>query len=285
LANGFSTKVGAVDEQGGTNGMEQETQIAATGSGGSGRIATNLRMLLILEVVGNSDRSMSPTEINKGLGLPKQSIHRLCATLVSEGFLAYDSSRKRLRPALRLRKMASRVLYSSSLHIVRHQILEEVAATVGETVNFVVPEEKGMSYLDRVDTDWPFRVQLPIGTHVPFHCTASGKTFLASLPDKKRSVLLDSLQLERHTDKTITNRERLAVELREISRNGYALDREEFMEGMMAIAVPVVDNESRYIASIAFHGPTVRLDEQTLLSHRRYLSNAARRLANVIIEE
>ena len=64
--------------------------------------------------------------------------------------------------------MASGILHASRLHIARHQILQDVAATVGETVNFVVPEDAGMSYFDRVETDWPFRVQLPVGTHVLF---------------------------------------------------------------------------------------------------------------------
>ncbi len=254
-------------------------------SDGTGRIATNMRMLLILEILGRSDRALSPTEINRELGLPKQSIHRLCATLARERFLVYDTDGKRLRPARRLRQMAARLLYASSLSIARHQILEEVAATVGETVNFVVPEEEGMKYLDRVETDWPFRVQLPIGTHVPFHCTASGKTFLASLPAAKRNTLVNSIRLERHTDKTITDRQRLSRELRQIARDGHALDREEFMEGMVAIAVPVNDPDGRYLASLAFHGPTMRLEEKTLLSQRRYLAGAAQRLARTLVED
>ena len=77
------------------------------------------------------------------------------------------------------------LLYNSRDHMARRQILLNIANKVKETVNFVVPEASGMNYIDRVETDWAFRIQLPIGTNVPFHCTASGKCFLASLSPKK----------------------------------------------------------------------------------------------------
>ena len=70
------------------------------------RIPTNLRTLLILEVLGRSDRALSPTEINQSIGLPKQTIHRLCAKLEHEGFLAREEDGKKLRPTRRSRLMA-----------------------------------------------------------------------------------------------------------------------------------------------------------------------------------
>lgn len=250
----------------------------------TGRLATNLRTLLILEALGQSDAALTPTEINKSLGLPKQSIHRLCATLVREGFLAYGPDGKGLRPARRLRMMASGVIHSSRVHIARHQILQDVAARVGETVNFVVPEDRGMSYLDRVDTDWPFRVQLPIGTHVPFHCTASGKAFLASLPRRRRRIMVDSIRIEALTSNTITEPDRLMAELEDIAHRGFALDREEFMEGMIAIAVPVRDDRKHFLAALAVHGPTMRLNIEDMCGKRTILAEAAEKLASALTE-
>ena len=254
----------------------------ADGSGD--RIATNLRTLLILEILGKSDAALSPTEINRELGLPKQSIHRLCTTLVRQGFLVYEPDGKKLRPARRLRSMASGILHASRLHIARHQILQEVAAAVGETVNFVVPEDAGMYYIDRVDTDWPFRVQLPIGTHVPFHCTASGKTFMSTLSPRARKTLVESTRLEPCTPNTITEPELLLAELEQIARQGYALDREEFMEGMVAIAVPIRDEHNRFLAALAFHGPTLRLNIENMLERRGVLVDAAKKLSRALTE-
>jgi len=246
------------------------------------KIPTNLRTLRILEVLGKSDSPMTPTQINAELGLPKQTVHRLCKTLTREGYLVKDSSGKLLRPSRRLRQMASGILYSSHIQTARHQILVDVARQVSETVNFVVPEDKGMKYLDRVDTDWPFRIQLPIGTHVPFHCTASGKAFLASLSPSKRKAMIDSLHLEELTSNTLTNTVKLGQELEQIAKQGFALDDEEFMQGMVAIAVPVKDPQGRFFAALAFHGPSQRISITSVVEQVDVLFKGAEKLTATI---
>lgn len=246
------------------------------------RIPTNLRMLLILETIGSRSSPMTAAEIGREMGLPKQTIHRLCNTLVSEGYLAQDGSG--LRPGRRARGIASGLLHASTSHIARHRILRHIAAETGETVNFVVPEERGMSYKDRVETDWAFRVQLPVGSHVPFHCTASGKTFLASLKPRDRARIVGSGELEALTPNTVTEPEVLLNELKEIRRRGYAIDNEEFIEGMAAIAVPVRDADGRYMASIGVHGPVLRYSAERAASFAPLLEEAARDLSEVLMD-
>lgn len=242
-------------------------------------IPTNLRTLRILEIVADAAEPLTPSEINAGLGLPKQTAHRLCNTLADEGYLAREGAGTRLRPGRRMRTMASGTLNGRYLHVARHQVLRTLSDAVGETVNFVVPEPGGMRYRDRVETGWALRIQLPVGSNVPFHCTASGKTFLASLPAAVRQRMVGTLTLEDLTPNTITDPAALLDELAEIESQGYALDREEFMEGMIALAAPVHDREGRYAASIAFHAPMLRLSIDDALAHRETLRKAAAALA------
>ncbi len=242
------------------------------------RIPTNLRTLLILEVIGRSDHAMTPTEINEQIGLPKQTVHRLVATLEKEGFLTKEVSGKRYRPTRRLRLLGAGLLHSSRFHIMRHQVLQEIASEVKETVNFVVPEESGMHYLDRIETDWPFRVQLPVGSNVPFHSTASGKTFLASLSKSARKKFVMGLDLKKLTDNTHTTHEELLKDLERCAKRGYALDDEEFIDGMVAIAVPVQDTLGRYVASIAFHCPIQRMSVDNLVARKDVLLTGAENL-------
>lgn len=150
-------------------------------------------------------------------------------------------------------------LHASSAHIARRQVLIGLAEEIGETINFVVPEDRGKSYKDRVETNWAIRIQLPVGSHVPFHCTASGKTFLSTLPKPERRRLVHAIRLDRRTANTITDPKVLLVELDRIARQGYALDDEELLEGMVAAAVPVRDPQGRYFASLACHGPVQRI--------------------------
>ena len=97
---------------------------------------SNLRTLLILEVLGKSDRPMTATEINAVLNLPKQTVHRLCATLEEFGFITRLSNSKKYQVARRLREIGAGLLYNSRDHIMRRQILLDVAQEVGETVKF-----------------------------------------------------------------------------------------------------------------------------------------------------
>lgn len=247
------------------------------------RIPTNLRTLMILEILGRSDRAMTATEINAHLGLPKQTVHRLCATLEKTGFLTRQGNGKHYQAARRLRDLGAGLLFNSRDHIARRQILMEVSRQTGETVNFVVPEDGGMSYVDRVETDWAFRIQLPIGTHVPFHATASGKCFLASLSPKARARMVGGLTLAPLTAQTLCSSEALLRNLERVARSGYALDAEEFMDSMVAIAVPVTDDKGRFMAALAVHGPTPRLNIDALLDRKGILLEAAGRLRDTLL--
>ncbi|MDG2339973.1 MAG: IclR family transcriptional regulator [Paracoccaceae bacterium] len=239
------------------------------------RIPTNLRTLLILEVFANSDRAMSAQDVFEKIDLPYQTVHRLLASLETEGFLSREANDKRFRPTRRLRQIGSGLLHVSEFYVTRHQILRDISRQTGETVNFVVPQENGMNYLDRVETAWAFRVQLPRGSNVPFHCTASGKTFMASLSKTPRAKFVSGLKLDPLTANTITDRTKLLEELAITKKRGYSIDNEEFMEGMVAIAVPIVDDKGRFVAALATHGPISRLPVEKLVQFQTVLADGA----------
>ena len=237
---------------------------------------------MIMEVIGLSDQALTVTEINQHVQLPTQTVYRLVKTLETEGFLLREGSSNRFRPSRRSRLIGAGLLHASRVHITRHQILLDVAAEVKETVNFVVPEETGMHYLDRVETDWPFRIQMPRGFNVPFHCTASGKTFMASLSKSAREQFVAGLRLNAQTPNTHTTAESLLKNLQLSAKRGFALDEEEFVEDMVAAAVPVTDHKGRFVAALAVHGPKQRLSIAQATDYVGCLQNAADRLTQAI---
>jgi len=244
--------------------------------------APNMRLLRILEIIASAERALTPTEINEPLGWPKQTLHRLCQTLIREGYV--EKHQRRLVPRKRLLSLAFGLSNHAANHAARHQILQKIARQVGETVNFVKPEIKGMMYADRVETNWPFRILLPIGTHVPFHCTASGKTYLANLPAARRRKILASLDLHPYTAATLSNAQALDDELSRIKRNGFALDLEEFHEDMVAIAVPVYDDHNRFFAALAIHGPKQRFDKDAALARLPLLLQSAKQISETVTD-
>lgn len=161
----------------------------------SGQIPTNLRLLLIFEEVVAAGVPVTPSTIGDALGLPKPTVHRLLQTAEAEGFLQRDLDGRSFGPGPRLNRLALNTLSSHRLRTARLAVLQALANDLGETCNIATPDREGMIYLDRVETKWPLRIQLPIGTQVPFHCTASGKIYLSHLTAPNMARFLASYDL------------------------------------------------------------------------------------------
>ena len=222
------------------------------------QIPTNLRLLLVVEEIAKAGTPLKPMQLSSALGLPKPTIHRLLQTAEAEGFLQRDLDGRSYGPGPRLRQIAVHTMSSERLRTGRLAILKSVAEEIGETCNLATPDREGMTYLDRVETKWPLRIQLPIGTQVPFHCTASGKMYLSTLRDSTLEAVLNARPLEALTEKTIVTSEALRQELAQTRKRGYSQDDEEFMLGMTAIAVPVIDSAGRLMATLSVHAPEQR---------------------------
>lgn len=245
-------------------------------------IPTNLRLLLVLEEVARIGLPVTPTDVNAQLGLPKPTIHRLFATLEDEGFLQRDIDGRTYSPGRRLRGMATGVLSSLRIRAARLAVLRKLSTRVGETCNIALPDRDSMVYLERVETEWPLRIQLPIGTTVPFYCTASGKMYLSTLPEAHLKRYAASEVLKRNTPNTITEPEALIAAVTQIRRDGYALDNEEFMEGMTALAVPILDSHDRLVATLSFHAPSLRFSSDKALEFLPQLCEAAADLSSLL---
>ena len=249
-----------------------------------GNIPTNLRMLIILEEIARVGTPITPTTVNAKIGLPKPTIHRLFATLEAEGFLQRELDGRSYSAGHRLRKLSVNVLSSLQVRTARLTMLAAMADEIGETCNIAVPDRNAMVYLDRVETKWPLRIQFPVGTRVPLHCTASGKMYLASLTEAHFEHFLDAAQLSKQTPATITKRAVLREEIKMTRERGYAQDAEEFIEDMIAIAVPINDDQDRLVSTLSFHAPKVRLSLEAAHVHIDRLNRTAKELAQLALQ-
>ena len=239
------------------------------------------RVLQLLELVARMDRPASVQEITELSGLPKATAYRICATLESDGYLRKEFGGRGLVPGPRLLALARNLIGGSSQATARHAILAAAAKRIGETCNLNIFKDGEMVYLDRVEAEWPLRLQLPVGTHVPLHCTASGKLYLSSLAPSPRAAMLRSLKLEQRTPNTLTDAEALNEALEAIRKTGVGTDDEEFLEGMVAVAVPVTDANGRFFAALAVHAPAVRMTLEQAMAHVPVLQDAATELSQL----
>lgn len=237
---------------------------------------------MIIETLTEAGVPLTSTAINDTLQLPKATIHRLCQRLEDEGWLRKDIDGKRYLPGHRLRRLAPGIINFATFAQARTAILRRLSEQIGETCNITIPEREGMRYLDRVETRWPLRVQLPIGGHVPFYCTASGKLYLSTLRKSQQLHLLKWLKLDKRAPNTIVDRDALMEELARIRRNKLGIDNEELQEGMVAVAVPINDKKGRLAATLAVHGPMQRMSLDHAIAHAPLLRDAARELQAVM---
>lgn len=245
-------------------------------------IPTNLRLLVLLEEITALDAPVTPADLYSRIDLPKPTLHRLFLTLEQEGFLQRTPDGRRYAPAPRLRRLAVKVTTAPEQRNEVLLVLQALSEQIGETCNYSMPERTGMKYLERAETRWPLRFNLPpVGSTVPFHCTASGKCYLASLPPARLRRLLELTPLERFTDRTVTDRDELEAQIEAARAQGFTIDNQEFMEGMIGLSVGVMV-EGRLFGTLSFHAPCQRLDVATANSHVPQMRAAADQIARVL---
>jgi DNA-binding IclR family transcriptional regulator len=236
-----------------------------------------LRLISLLEHVSRAERARTLTEIIAEVKQPKPTVYRMLQQLEQAGLLVKEPDGKRYAPGPRLSRFALDVLLNAQVRASRHAILQKLVDEIGETCNFTMLAGTDVVYLDRVETAWPLRFHLQPGSRVPIHCSASGKLFLAYMPPAQRNRLLDHLQYRGYTPNTITTRIRLEAELARVRAQGYALDNEEYLDGLVCVAVPVFDSRSRQRVrgSVAVQAPASRFSIDNATSALPALKRAA----------
>ncbi len=240
-----------------------------------------LRLFALLEVLAASDQRHSLQSLVEETGLPKPTVHRMLQQLESAGLLQREGDGRHYGTGTRLRQLAENLLRNDSHHGARHAVLRRLVEEVGESCNITALSGSEVVYLDRVETAAPLRFYLRAGSRVPAHCSASGKVMLAQMSPAQRRRLLAHAPLERYTAKTITDLALLEREIARVRKQGYALDDEEFLPGLLCIAVRVPREGALSNLCIAIQAPSMRLDAERARQWLPALQRAALALSRI----
>lgn len=241
--------------------------------------STLLRGLAIMNAIANSSRPLSIADLVSELGLAKPTVHRIASQLEDENYLQRNPNDKRFVIGSKLMEFSTNILSNNSVGAPRRAILEALSNEIGETCNCTMLDGYHTVYFDRVECNWPIKINLHPGSKLPLHATASGKLFLAYMRKSDRNRILDAAELIASTEHTITSSEKLKEQLKVVKKQGIAFDNEEFIDGMIAIAVPVFDSKNRICFTVAVHAPTTRQTIESLSEYIPSLHHAADALA------
>jgi len=241
-----------------------------------------MRLFALLEVMATKDQRYSLQGLVEETGLPKPTLHRMLQQLEGAGLLQREGDGRHYGIGTRLRRLAENLLLNDSLHGARHTVLRQLVEEIGESCNLTALSGSEVVYLDRVETAAPLRFYLHSGSRVPVHCSASGKIFLSQMSPAQRRRLLSNAPLEPYTPKTLTDPDALEKEVQRIRKDGYAIDHEEFLPGLLCIAtlVPSGDDAPSNLC-IAVQAPVMRLDAAKAKTLLPALQRAAKALSRI----
>jgi IclR family acetate operon transcriptional repressor len=236
------------------------------------------RALFLLETIAEVGGEATLTELATCTGLNISTCHHLLATLIQRGFVAKV-------PGRRLYALGSRILYLGhtclqvDLPRRAQPYLEAVNQATGETVHLAALQGDAVVTLAvrearhavRVDTGKVGKLEAP-------HATSVGKAIMAWLPEAEIQRIVGT-GMKRYTDHTITELPALLESLRGVRRNGYAIDREEFLPGVICVGAAIRDQAGTVIGAISASTPSMRASEEHIGLMRDEIGAATRALS------
>lgn len=242
------------------------------------------RALFLLETIAEAGGEATLTDLSVRTGLNISTCHHLLATLIQRGFAAKV-------PGRRLYALGARILYLGhaclqvDLPRRAQPFLEAINAATGETVHLaalqgdqvVTVARREARHAVRVDSGRFGKVDAP-------HATSLGKAILAWLPEDEMKRMV-AHGMKRFTENTITEFPALIEDLRHVRRNGYSMDREEILPGVICIGAAIRDQAGTVIGAISASTPTMRATEEHLGLMRSEIVGAARAMSALFGEQ
>lgn len=238
------------------------------------------RILEILEAVCMHPQTATASNLAKSLQIPLPTVYRFLDTLNEDGFIA-TSPGGTFMPGDRLRPIVFNCLQSEPGVTRRRAVLTRLSKRLNETVCLSIPQGADLVYFDRLESHWPFQINLNVGDSLPLHCCASGKLYLSSFDLKDALDVFRNMRPTRRARNTIVSVGKFESELSRIKRQGYALDNEEWFDDMVGASVPIRNPQGALCACLSTHALITRKPIASLVDRIADMQAAARDLETV----
>ena len=237
------------------------------------------RGLRVMEVIADCGGSASVSLVARKTGLPRSTVHHLLRSLIAFGYLTQEGESQPYKLAPRLFRLTGRAWTQGQLEEISLPLIDELSRRTGEGTSLAIFREGVVSVVAKRDSEGPVRVVQKIGTVRPIYCTAVGKILAAWMPEQELEEIVGRIVFERMTANTIMTPAALKRELARIRATGFAIDKEEHIEGIRCIAAPVRDHSGGVCAALCIVGPKGRFSPRRLKELRAPLLDVAGKLS------
>lgn len=243
-------------------------------------VKTVKRALQILDVLADRNGSTSISEISDRLQVSQSTVHRILGTLTEGGYVCQDKNTQRYQLGLKPVALAGVVLNQNELRKQAIAILEDLRGRTQLNSNLAILERGRVFYLARVNGPTTSPMFTVVGRRAPLHATGLGKAMLAFAEPDLIEEFVASYKFEPVTPKTIQDPQEFMRQLEQVKENGYAIDREELIEGINCVAAPVRDATGRVVAGISLSGPLHQVTAENTPELAQLLRDAALELSS-----
>jgi len=251
------------------------------------------RALDLLEALVAADGEVAITALAGRTGLHVSTVHRLLATLLRRGYVRQNPDTSRYFAGAKLATLAEGRSRYGELRLRARPLLRSLTESTRETANLVVLDDMQAVYIETVPSPQVVRLFTSIGNRTPLHATGAGKVLLANLATARRDVLIERLDLRGYTPRTITDRAVLRRALDDVREKGYAIDDEEYDEGVRCVAVAVAGavgsgreaTSGAPVAALSISAPASRLSRQRCAELAPVLRRTAAELAEAVRDQ
>ena len=230
-------------------------EVPGTATDGVQRIQAVDRAIVLLKAVAASTTPPTVLELARRCGINRATAWRLLRTLEHHGLVDRDAVTQRYTVGYGATVVASAVTDDALIRRVR-PLLTDLCLRTGEAVTLAVARRFNLVYVDQVE---PPNMMAPnwLDKPLPLHATSGGKVFLAWLGRDERDAILPPA-LPRYTERTVTDREQLELELAEVRRTEFALCDREYEEFSSGASAAVLNSRRSPIAVVNVWGPAQR---------------------------
>lgn len=236
------------------------------------------RALQLLNCFDDEHPERGISEISEAVGLHKATTHRILTTMLNLGFIERSSDGQKYRLGIQMIDLGFKVLRRMDLRRESIPLMNKFIEEWDEAIDLSVFQNAEVLYVEVMQSHHALTIAASVGQRLPAHCTASGKLFLALLPEKELQFLLSN-PLHSYTKKTIVSRETLMQELMQIREKGYSMDLEEYEEGIRAVAAPIRNYAGVMIAAISVPGPVSRMSDEKMEQISKVLCDYAQTIS------
>lgn len=224
-----------------------------------------VKTIAILEALAK-EGELGLTDLATKIGSHKSTVYRFMCTLCEQGYARRDTDTERFSLTLKIFELGMGVFGRVDLVKLAAPVIARLSATTEETIHLATLDDQRLVYLSKVESTHSLRVgmQSRVGMSAPEYCTGVGKVLLAWSDTDLLEAYLSRCQFVRYTEKTITDRLKLAAELQAIRNQGWAMDDEEHEYGVRCVAAPVRDIQGKVVAALSVSGPSVRMSYERL---------------------